>query len=79
MISTFSLNNEITKLFASAAWRIEIRLPPTIAAIKRTNQIFFRRNKEPSKRVEKTKSFRFGNKPIIPAPNQSAVAIASNR
>jgi hypothetical protein len=69
----------MTKLFASAACRIEIRLPPTIAAIKRINQIFLLKNTAPSKRVEKTKSFRFGNKPIIPAPNQSAVAIASNR
>jgi hypothetical protein len=79
MTSTFSLNNEMTKLLASAAWRIEIRLPPTRAAIKRINQNFFLKNRAPSKRVEKTKSLRFGNKPIVPAPNQSAVAIASNR
>ena len=54
IISTFSLNNEITKLFANAAWRIEIRLPPTRAAISKINQIFFRKKSVPAKRVENT-------------------------
>jgi hypothetical protein len=54
MISTFWLSNEMTKLLASAAWRTEIRLPPTRAAISKINQIFFRKKNVPAKSVENT-------------------------